>query len=149
MKIAFALNGRPVELEVAADDVLLDVVRAAGWTGTKEGCGVGVCGACTVLVDDAPVSSCLYLAPCAADREVWTVEGLADAEPELRAAFLAHEAVQCGMCTPGQLVSTYALARDVPDASEAEVRGYLAGNLCRCTGYDSIVAAARTYLDRR
>jgi aerobic carbon-monoxide dehydrogenase small subunit len=143
------INGTDVAVTVASDALLLDVLRDLGLTGTKEGCGVGVCGACTVLVGDLPVSSCLYLARCADGAEVWTVEGLTERDPGLLAAFVTEEGMQCGICTPGQVVSAYALGLDNPDATEAEIREHMAGNLCRCTGYASIVAAVRAYLEQR
>src|ERR1700691_5960600 len=109
MKLNFNLNGEPLVVEADANALLLDVIRGTGKTGTKEGCGVGVCGLCTVIVDDAPVSSCIYLAALANDREIWTVEGLTKRDPDLLEAFVEHEGMQCGICTPGQVVSTYAL----------------------------------------
>jgi aerobic-type carbon monoxide dehydrogenase small subunit (CoxS/CutS family) len=132
-----------------ATAVLLDVLRDLGLTGTKEGCGVGVCGACTVLINDVPVSSCLYLARCADGADVWTVEGLTAQDPRLLDAFVEREGMQCGICTPGQLVSAYALGLDNPDATEEDIREHMAGNLCRCTGYASIVASVMAYLAGR
>src|SRR5205807_1034351 len=142
----FTLNGEPVQVDAPADTLLLDLIRERGLHGTKEGCGVGVCGACTVLVDREPVSSCIYLAGCAERREVWTAEGVARREPDLVEAFMAHEGLQCGACTPGQLVMAAALRLRGGDADETAVRDFLAGNLCRCTGYRSIVAAVRSAL---
>ena len=139
MIVHFRLNGEPLEADVEALTVLLDLVRGRGLTGTKEGCGVGVCGACAVLVDGSPVSSCLMPVPCCEGADVWTAEGLARREPALVDAFLEHEALQCGACTPGQLVAAAALIAD--PAPAGDVRRYLAGNLCRCTGYAPIVAA--------
>jgi aerobic carbon-monoxide dehydrogenase small subunit len=129
--------------------LLLDLIRGLGLTGTKEGCDVGVCGLCTVLVNDLPVSSCLYLAACADGADVWTVEGLAREEPALIRAFAEREGMQCGICTPGQVVAAAALARECPGATEARIREHQAGNLCRCTGYQTIAAAVRTYLAAR
>ena len=146
MRVEFRLNGAAVQLDVEPDALLLDVVRAQGLTGTKEGCGVGVCGLCSVLVDDRPVSSCLYLCGALGGSDVWTVEGVVEREPALLAAFVGHEAMQCGICTPGQVVAAAALRRTCPDATEEEVRTYLSGNLCRCTGYGTIVEAVRHYL---
>ncbi len=146
MILPFRLNGAPVELEVDGAALLLDVLRAAGLPGTKEGCGVGVCGACTVLVDDRPVSSCLYVAACAEDREVWTIEGLAERFPDVVDAFCAHEGMQCGICTPGQVAAVCGLRIEAPAADEERIREHLAGNLCRCTGYQSILAAATAAL---
>lgn len=146
MNIRFSLNGTEVAADVAADLMLVDLLRGLGATGTKEGCGVGVCGLCTVLLDGRPVSSCIYLAPCADGAEVWTVEGIAERDPAVAGAFIRHQGMQCGICTPGQVISAYALKRDDPAASEADVRAYMAGNLCRCTGYTSIVTSIRAYL---
>jgi aerobic-type carbon monoxide dehydrogenase small subunit (CoxS/CutS family) len=149
MKLSFTLNGEAVETSAEPDVFLVDLVRGRGLTGTKEACGVGVCGLCTVLVDDLPVSSCLYLAACADGAEVWTVEGLARQEPGLIQAFAEHEGMQCGICTPGQVVAAAALARENPSATEAEIREHQAGNLCRCTGYQTIAASVRSYLAAR
>jgi aerobic-type carbon monoxide dehydrogenase small subunit (CoxS/CutS family) len=132
----------PVELDPGAS--LLTAVReAVGLTGTKEGCDDSECGACMMLLDGRPVNSCSYLALQAEGSAITTVEGLAvdgDLSP-LQEAFLREGGVQCGFCTPGMLVSATALLRDNPDPSEDEVRIGLAGNLCRCTGYDGIVRA--------
>ncbi len=147
--LTFTLNGEAVSAEAPDGALLLDVVRGLGRTGTKEGCGVGVCGLCTMLVGELPVSSCLYLAAMAEGREVWTVEGLTQREPALLTAFLAEEGMQCGICTPGQIVSAYALGLDEPEADEEGIRRFMAGNLCRCTGYISVTNAVRAYLEQR
>lgn len=149
MKLSFILNGQSRETDIEPGLLLVDVIRELGLTGTKEACGVGVCGLCTVLVDGLPVSSCLYLAACAAGAEVWTVEGLAREEPALIRAFVDNEGMQCGICTPGQVMAAAALARERPDATEAEIREQMAGNLCRCTGYQTIAASVRSYLATR
>ena len=149
MKLSFTLNGEAVRTTAEPGVLLVDLVRDLGLTGTKEACGVGVCGLCTVLVNDLPVSSCLYLAACAEGADVWTVEGLASREPGLIDAFVEHEGMQCGICTPGQVAAAAALARENPAASEADIREYQAGNLCRCTGYQTIAASVRTYLAAR
>ena len=146
MRLAFHLNGEPFETEAPGSVLLLDLIRGYGLRGTREGCGVGVCGACTVLVDSDPVSSCTYLAGCAQGREVWTVEGIARREPDLVDAFIEHEGLQCGACTPGQLVMAAALRAAGKDRGEAATREFLAGNLCRCTGYRSIVESVRAAL---
>jgi aerobic-type carbon monoxide dehydrogenase small subunit (CoxS/CutS family) len=141
MRVRLRVNGEPFEAAIAAETLLLDVLRGQGLTGTKEGCGVGVCGACTVLENDLPVSACLRLAACCEDAEVWTAEGIARREPRLARAFEEHEAFQCGICTPGQLVAAAAyLTHDLP-ADEEAVRDFMSGNLCRCTGYGTIVEA--------
>ena len=146
MIVHFRLNGEPFDADVEALTVLLDLLRSRGMTGTKEGCGVGVCGACAVLVDGSPVSSCLMPVPCCEGADVWTAEGLARREPALVDAFLEHEALQCGACTPGQLVAAAALIADPVPAGD--IRRYLAGNLCRGTGYAPIVAAVEESLPR-
>jgi carbon-monoxide dehydrogenase small subunit len=148
MRLELELNDEPVDLDVPGDALLLDVVRERGLTGAKEGCGVGVCGACTMLVDDEPVSACTYLAGCAGGRRVWTVEGVARRFPEVVAAFVEHEGVQCGACTPGQVVMVAALRLRDGRRDEDAVREFLAGNLCRCTGYRAIVEAVRAAVDR-
>jgi carbon-monoxide dehydrogenase small subunit len=149
MKLSFRLNGEAAETDTGPATLLVDLIRGLGLTGTKEGCDVGVCGLCTVLVNDLPVSSCLYLAACAAGAEVWTVEGLARQEPGLIRAFAENEGMQCGICTPGQVMAAAALARDDPAATDAEIREQMAGNLCRCTGYQTIAASVRAYLAAR
>jgi carbon-monoxide dehydrogenase small subunit len=149
MKLSFTLNGSVQETDIEPGMLLVDVVRQLGLTGTKEGCGVGVCGLCTVLVDGLPVSSCLYLAACVAGAEVWTVEGLAREEPGLIRAFVENEGMQCGICTPGQVMAAAALAREEPAATDAKIREQMAGNLCRCTGYQTIAASVRAYLASR
>lgn len=141
--LKLTLNGQTVSTETAPTASLLDVVRDTGLTGTKEGCRVGVCGLCTVMVNDMPVSSCLYLAGCAQDADVWTVEGIAERQPGLVDAFVDAEGMQCGICTPGQIVAVASMGPEVQ--GEQAVRQYLSGNLCRCTGYVTIVAAACAY----
>lgn len=145
MQVQVNLNGQPTTWEVAAETLLLDALREQGYTGTKEGCGVGVCGLCTVLVDGTPRSACLTLAAVVDGCQVWTAEGISRREPELARAFAEREGMQCGICTPGQLVMAAAL-RDHPEvvADEARLRQFLNGNLCRCTGYGTIIEAVRT-----
>ncbi len=151
MRVQFRLNGREVEIEANADARLLDVLREdLHLTGTKEGCGEGECGACTVLVDGEPVNSCLLLAPQADGCEVVTIEGLADG-PRLhpiQEAFVEAGAVQCGFCTPGFLLATYALLRANPHPTDEEILTALEGNLCRCTGYSRILDAVRLAAQR-
>jgi carbon-monoxide dehydrogenase small subunit len=142
--LSFTLNGKPQELEVPPNMTLLDLLREViGLTGTKRGCDVGECGACTVLLDGRAVNSCLVLAPQVAGREVMTVEGLAPLGTLglLQDAFLDHGAVQCGFCTPGMLMSANDLLDRTSQPSQMEIREAIAGNLCRCTGYQQIVEA--------
>jgi carbon-monoxide dehydrogenase small subunit len=144
VELACSVNGEAVVREIDPQELLLDFVRdSLGLTGAKRSCDVQVCGACTVLVDGLPVSSCCYLAADVDGREVTTIEGLAE-RPEferLEEAFTAHAALQCGFCTPGMLISARDLIQRGRAGSEAEIRAGLAGNLCRCTGYTNIVSA--------
>ena len=138
------VNGTDYPIEIDPHLSLLKAVRdEVGLTGSKEGCDDSECGACMMLLDGKPVNSCSYLAMQAVGKQVTTVEGLAgdDELAPLQAAFLRHGGVQCGFCTPGMLVSATAMLRANPDPSDDEVRTALAGNLCRCTGYDGIVKA--------
>ena len=143
------VNGDPVELLCDTSETLLDVLRnQLNLTGTKEGCSTGDCGACSVTVDGRLVCSCLMLGVEASGKKIGTIEGLApstktggDKLHPLQQKFLEHAALQCGICTPGFLVASKALLEKHPDPTETEVRYWLAGNLCRCTGYDKIVRA--------
>jgi len=138
------LNGEPVEFLCESQQTLLDVLRdVVGLTGTKEGCATGDCGACSVILDGRLVCSCLVLGVEADGRKVATVEGIAHGERlhPLQQRFLEQAALQCGVCTPGFIVAAKALLDRNPDPTEEEVRFGLAGNLCRCTGYDKIVRA--------
>jgi xanthine dehydrogenase iron-sulfur cluster and FAD-binding subunit A len=142
--ITATINGRVRKLLLPANRTLLDVLREdLGLTGTKCGCEIGECGACTVLLDDEPVNSCLVLAPQIDGREVLTVEGLAQSSRlhPLQESFLDHDAVHCGFCTPGMLLSAKALLDWNPRPMETEIRTAISGNLCRCTGYQQIVLA--------
>ena len=142
--ITTEINGDIVEFLADPRETLLDVLRdRAGLTGSKEGCGTGDCGACSVLLDGRLVSSCLVLGVEAEGRKIETIEGMAAGEElhPLQRKFLEHAALQCGFCTPGFLVASKALLEKNPDPTEEEVRYWLAGNLCRCTGYDKIVRA--------
>ena len=144
--VAITVNGTRHEVAVEARRTLADVLRHdLGYTGTHVGCEHGICGACTVLVDGEPTRACLVFGVQADDCEVETVEGLAH-DGELNAlqdAFSEHHALQCGFCTPGFLMLATALLRDNPDPSDEEIREALAGNLCRCTGYEKILDAVR------
>lgn len=145
--VGLVLNGVPEQVLCEPRQTLLEVLREhLGLTGTKEGCGNGNCGACTVLVDGEPVNACLVLAVEVEGRQVTTVEGLAkpgELHP-LQEAFVQLGGYQCGFCTPGFLMSAAALLRENSDPSDEEIRQALAGNLCRCTGYDKIVKAVRS-----
>jgi len=138
------INGDTVEFLCEPNETLLSVLRdQLGLTGAKEGCGSGDCGACSVTVNGRLVASCLVLGVEAQGAEIQTIEGMAEGEAlhPLQRKFLEHAALQCGICTPGILVAARALLAKNPDPSEEEVRYWLAGNLCRCTGYDKIIEA--------
>ena len=140
------INGRAYELEVRPNMTLLDLLRdELGLTGTKRGCEVGECGACTVLMNGQAVNSCLVLAPQIDCQEILTVEGLADGEKlhPLQESFLDHDAVHCGFCTPGMLMSAKDILDHSSEPSEHEVRTAISGNLCRCSGYQQIVDAIK------
>jgi carbon-monoxide dehydrogenase small subunit len=142
--VSTTINGDPVEFLCEPYQTLLDILRdELQLTGSKEGCASGDCGACSVMLDNRLVCSCLVLAPEAEGKAVETLEGMAqgDALHPLQQKFLEHAALQCGICTPGFLIAAKALLDRNPDPSETEIRYWLAGNLCRCTGYDKIIRA--------
>jgi len=142
--VSASVNGDAVEFICAPDESLLDVLRnRLDLTGAKEGCGTGDCGACSVTLNGRLVCSCLVLGAEAEGTEIGTIEGLAtgDTLHPLQQSFIDHAALQCGICTPGILVAAKALLEKNPDPSDTEVRYWLAGNLCRCTGYDKIIHA--------
>jgi carbon-monoxide dehydrogenase small subunit len=142
--VTTTINGDAAEYVCEADDTLLDVLRnRLSLTGAKEGCGTGDCGACSVMLDGRLVCSCLVLGAEAEGRKIETIEGMADGDSlhPLQQKFLEYAALQCGICTPGFLVASKALLERNPNPTETEVRYWLAGNLCRCTGYDKIVRA--------
>lgn len=144
--IRLVVNGTARELDVPSYRTLLDCLRYdLGLTGSKEGCGVGVCGACTVLLDGKMISSCIALAAFADGREITTVEGLAEDERlhPVQQAFIDAGGFQCGICTPGQIVAAKALLDANPHPSETEIREWMLGNLCRCTGYYKILESIR------
>ncbi len=148
--IRFGLNGEPAQVHAPVTASLLDVIRGLGLTGAKVGCRIGVCGVCTVLVDGLPVSSCLYLAHCANGADIWTAEGIARDKPEVVEAFVRCEGMQCGICTPGQVVAAVAARAELGRAADdTQLREYLIGNLCRCTGYATIIEAAKAACDGR
>ena len=144
MKVSFELNGENVTVETRPNRTLLDLLRdELGVISAKKGCQQGECGACTLLLDDVPVTSCIVLAPQVDGRKVTTLEGLED-DPlmtGLRGAFVENGAVQCGFCTPGMLISSYTLLRENPDPTEDEIKIAIEGNICRCTGFTKIIAA--------
>lgn len=146
MEIEFILNGKKRKIEVKPNDLLLNIIREDLYlTGTKYGCGLGECGVCTVLLNGEPVLSCLTLAITVDGKEITTIEGLAQGDElhPLQKAFLKNGAVQCGFCTPGMILTATALLRENPDATEDEIRDYMRGNLCRCTGYVQIIKAIK------
>ena len=145
--VTTSINGEPTEFLCSAEQTLLDVLRdELELTGTKEGCATGDCGACSVTVDGTLVCSCLMLGTEAEGREIGTIEGMAEGETlhPLQRQFLEDAALQCGVCTPGFLVAAKALLDENPNPTETEARYWLAGNLCRCTGYDKIIRAVMT-----
>ncbi len=142
--VTCTINGDDIEFLCDADESLLDALRdEVGITGAKEGCGTGDCGACSVILNGQLICACLAFAPEANGGTIETVEGMADGEKlhPLQTAFLEHAALQCGICTPGFLMAAKALLEKNPEPTETEVRYAIAGNLCRCTGYDKIVRA--------
>ena len=146
------VNQREYKVEVPASRTLVDMLRYdLGLTGTKEACSIGVCGVCTVLLDGRMVASCITLALQASGADVTTIEGIADEEQlhPLQESFTAHGGIQCGICTPGQIIAAKALLDVNPSPSEEEIRQWMAGNLCRCTGYyqiiDSIIKASAAH----
>lgn len=147
MNIEITVNGRKRQFDVEPNKLLLNLLREELYlTGAKYGCGIGECGACTVLLDGAPVNSCMILAVDVDGRQVETIEGVADGvnlDP-IQEAFIEEGAIQCGFCTPGFIMTTKALLRERPDPTEKEIREYLKGNLCRCTGYVNIVKAVQS-----
>ena len=149
--IELHVNGAAHEIAVRPNVTLLDALRVElGLTGTKQGCGIGDCGTCTVLVDSRPMNACLMLAVQAVGHEITTIEGVADGNRlhPLQQAFVDHGAVQCGFCTPGMVLGGLAVLDAHPDPTEEEVREGISGNLCRCTGYQKIVEAVLDAADR-
>lgn len=153
MKISFILNGDPISLDAPADISLLVLLRDyLNMTGTKEGCGIGECGACSVILDGRLVNSCLVLAPQVIDRNVITIEGIHDENGgpnDLQESFIQYGAVQCGFCIPGMILAGEALLASNPQPSRQQIREAIAGNLCRCTGYQQIVDAIQATANKR
>ena len=148
MKLRFRVNGEPVEVEASADEMLRDVLNRLGLASVRETCGIGVCGACTVLLDGETVSGCLLLAPLADGRELTTAEGLGGDHP-VQAAFAEAHAFQCGYCTPGMVLTAARLLEEHPRPTEEQIRLGLAGNLCRCGSYVKIVEAVQLAARRK
>ena len=151
--VSFILNGEPVRVEIEPHLFLLQLLRDVfGLTGAKEGCGMGDCGACTVLVDGRAINSCIFPAVEIEGRRITTIEGLADEQGNLhplQKAFVENGAIQCGYCTPGMVLSAKALLDENPNPTEEEIQRGIAGNLCRCTGYLSIVRAIKAACESR
>ena len=146
MKINIVVNHKPVSIDVDPSMRLLDVLRnVLHLTGTKEGCGEGACGACTVLVDNIPYDSCLTPIANVIGKEIMTIEGIRESEeyPNIADSFAKMGGSQCGFCTPGMIIATYALLKRNPHPSDEEIRIALSGNLCRCTGYQGIINSVR------
>ena len=151
IEIRTVINGREVEAAVKPNQTLLEWLRDdLRLRGSREGCGVGVCGSCTVLVDGRPVSSCLMLATNVEGKEVRTIEGLADGDEmdPVQQAFLEQQAFQCGYCTGGMIMATKALLSSNPHPTEEEVRDYLSGNICRCGTYQEVLAAIKSLAEK-
>ena len=145
--LSFTLNGKPVEVAIEPSELLIDALRdRLGLKGTKRSCDVEVCGACTVLVDGLPVSSCTTLAADVDGQSVLTIEGVAQEGrlSRVQSAFVEHAGMQCGFCTPGMVLATTALLAINPKPSESEIRHFLRGNICRCTGYIKILEAVKS-----
>ena len=148
--VSTTVNGQPMDVLVEPNDSLLDTLRdGLGLTGTKEGCATGDCGACSVMLDGRLVCSCLVLGAEAEGKTIDTIEGVADGDGlhVIQQKFLEHAALQCGICTPGFIVAAKALLETNPNPDETTIRYWLAGNLCRCTGYDKIVRAVQAAAD--
>jgi carbon-monoxide dehydrogenase small subunit len=145
--VTFTVNGEACSLEVKPNRTLVDVLRhELELTGTKKGCGEGKCGSCTVLMDGRPVNSCLLLAVQAQGANILTIEGLGGGQPhDLQIIFAEKGAVQCGFCTPGMILTSKALLDENPNPQQGEVRSAIAGNFCRCTGYQKIVEAVLSF----
>lgn len=149
--VELTVNGEDYELAVEPQETLLNVLRNyLGLTGTKEGCDTGECGSCTVLVGGEPVLSCLILAIDCQEQEITTIEGLGDLDgmTPIQEAFLEKGAVQCGFCTPGMVLATTALLKRNPNPTDEEIKKALEGHLCRCTGYNKIVEAVETAVEK-
>lgn len=149
MEIQLKLNGKPVTAQVEADTLLIDFLRSRGYYSVKRGCETSNCGLCTVLLDGKPILSCSVLAARAAGHHVQTLEDLQEEAREFVGFIADQGADQCGFCNPGFVMNTIALLRENPDPTDDEIRQYLAGNLCRCSGYDGQLRGIRNFLNSR
>ena len=149
MEIKLKLNGRPITASVDADTVLLDFLREKGCHSVKRGCDTSNCGLCTVLMDGKPILSCSTLAVRADGHEIHTLEGLREEASDFVGFIADQGADQCGFCNPGFVMNTIALLRENPDPTDDEIRAFLSGNLCRCSGYDGQLRGIRNYLNSR
>ena len=151
IKIKMTVNNKAVETEIEPYARLLDVLRDKfGFTGVKEGCGIGECGACTIIMNGKKVNSCMILAAQAQGAEILTIEGVENADGSMhpvQEAFLEKGAVQCGFCTPGMVISSYHLLKENPDPTDIDIKEAISGNLCRCTGYKQIINAVHMAAD--
>ncbi len=149
MELNFTLNGKPVVAQITPDTLLIDLVRSLGCTSVKRGCDTANCGLCTLFLDEKPVLSCSLLAARVEGRTVTTLEGLQEEAAEFVGFIADQGADQCGFCNPGFVMNTIALLRENPDPTDDEIRAFLAGNLCRCSGYEGQLRGIRAFLDSR
>ena len=149
MELNFTLNGKPVAAQIAPDTLLIDLVRSLGCASVKRGCDTANCGLCTLFLDDKPVLSCSLLAARVEGRAVTTLEGLQEEAAEFVGFIADQGADQCGFCNPGFVMNTIALLRENPNPTDDEIRAFLAGNLCRCYGYEGQLRGIRAFLDSR
>lgn len=147
MTVNVRINGLTERLEIEPGDMLVDALRAAGHTEVKKGCETGNCGVCTVWLDGSPILSCAFLAARAEARDITTIRGVEDEAKEFAAFLTAEGADQCGFCAPGFTLAVLAMKRELKDPSDDDIRHYLAGNLCRCSGYEGQTRAIRKYLE--
>lgn len=149
MEINFILNGKPVKTSVEADTLLIDLLRDLGCKSVKRGCETSNCGLCTVLMNDKPILSCSMLAARADSQEIYTLEGLREEAEEFVTYIADQGAEQCGFCNPGYVMNTIALLRENSNPTDDEIKSFLAGNLCRCSGYEGQLRGIRAFLDSR
>lgn len=147
MTISVTVNGKPIKIDCNAGDVLTDILRSAGYVEVKKACGTGNCGVCTVLLDGVPVPSCSVIAGRADGHEITTIRGLEKEAAEFADFLVAEGADQCGFCSPGFTLMVLAMKKELSSPGEAGIRHYLAGNLCRCTGYEGQLRAIKKYLE--